>query len=111
MQKYKQAAISIAFLTLIFTAGLYSGRPEQYGPAERPKSFDPQAIMETFENNDYTAWKGIVSQVSQIDELLTEEEFRLFVQTRQAARSGDYDMAIAIATELESGLKNKLFLA
>jgi hypothetical protein len=113
MHKYKQAAISIAFLTIIFTSGISAGyidAPDQEETQNRKNLSKQEAILETFENNDYQTWKNIIAKQGDIGKLVTEADFNKFILARSAARSAEYDKAIAIAKELEDALKNKMGL-
>ncbi|NTW21922.1 hypothetical protein HGA34_00060 [Candidatus Falkowbacteria bacterium] len=107
MQKYKQAAMSIAFLTLLFTAGAFAGPARQAG-ADNPAQARQEAILASFENDDYDAWKESVGKRNGIGEIITKDDFKAFVAARRAARSGNYDKAIAISSELEDKLKDKI---
>ena len=96
MQKYRQAAISIAFLTIIFSAGICAGYVNIKGLSQNKKNLSKQeAILETFENNDYKSWKKIMANQGDIGKLVNEDDFNRFVTARTAARSADYDRAIA----------------
>lgn len=64
--------------------------------------------MNTFEDNDYDAWREHVGKRSDIGSIVSREDFVAFVEARRAARSGDYDKAIAISAKLESELKDKI---
>jgi len=109
MQKYKQAAMSIALLTLLFTAGAFTGTTTNHSSgSNNPAQARQEAVMNAFENDDYEAWKGQVGKKSGIGEIITKDDFKAFVTARKAARSGDYDKAIAISTELEDKLKDKI---
>jgi hypothetical protein len=109
MQKYKQAAISIAFLTVIFSSGLYTGYFDKGAKIQNKKNFSMQeTILETFENHDYKTWQKLVADRGEIGNVVKEADFNKFISARSAARNGDYDQAISIAKELENTLKNKL---
>ncbi|MEI7498560.1 MAG: hypothetical protein WCK11_04760 [Candidatus Falkowbacteria bacterium] len=109
MQKYRQAAASIAFLTFLLTAGLYSDLPDsRRGLVNRRQTQKQEAILTAFENNDYHSWQRHVGQNSQIAQVISPKDFNKFVTARQAARSGQYDQAIAISTELGYELTHRL---
>jgi hypothetical protein len=109
MQKYRQAAISIAFLTIIFSSGICTGYIDRAVRNQSKKNLSKQeTILNTFENNDYHAWRKIVASQGDIGQVVKEEDFKKFISARSAARSGNYDQAIALAKELEDSLKNKL---
>ena len=109
MQKYKKAAASIAFLTLLLTAGISTG----YASAKKENDdksdqASQEAILDTFEDGDYDSWKKLVAKKSRIDNVVEEADFQEFIAARTAIRSGNYDQAVAIAEDLESRLKSKL---
>jgi hypothetical protein len=109
MQKYKQAAISIAVVTLILTSGLYSGtKPAEKKGTENNTDPSQEELLETFENNDFETWSRLVSSRGAIARVVTKEDFDTFVEARQAARGGDYDKAIELSSFLEMELKSKL---
>ncbi len=109
MKKYKQAAISIAFLTIILSAGICSGYIIPKAGEKNKSSYNQQeAILIAFENNDYNAWKKIVSRKGNICNVISKDDFDKFIKARKAARSGNYDEAILISKKVEEELKNKL---
>lgn len=109
MQKYKQAAIAIAFLTIILSAGICNGfiSRDEENESKREKS-QKVAILNAFEQGDYDTWKKIITQKGGVFKNIDKEEFERFIAARQAARSGDYDTAINISAALENDLKLKL---
>lgn len=62
MKKYRQAAISIAFLTMIMTAGLCAGYLNKMSNTDESIAARQEAIMQTFEDNDYDKWKRMVKK-------------------------------------------------
>lgn len=107
MQKYKKAAISIAFLTMIFTAGMSAGYYVYGRSFDNPDEYK-MAVLSTFEDNDYKAWKKVIGKRKGISRIIGQEEFRLFVEARKAVRSGEYDKALTISSELEDRLIKKI---
>lgn len=107
MQKYKQAAIAIAFLTIILSAGICNGVTTREEKSKRQQS-QKIAILEAFENGDYESWRQIILAKGDVYSSISEEDFNKFVQARRAARSGDYDQAINLSAEVENELKEKL---
>jgi len=106
MQKYRQAAASIAILTIMLSAGLYTNYNSNKKNGSNKKSPAKQEeILATFENHDYDAWKMIMTEnVKNSD--FTRSDFETFIQARQAARSGNYDQAITISQNLVGRLKD-----
>ena len=109
MNKYRQAAISIAFLTMLLTGGLSANyanaKDDSVDDALRAKQ---EAILITFENDDYEEWKEIMGKNKKVKEAISQEDFEQFINARQAARSGNYDLAIKLSAKLELKLKDKI---
>lgn len=59
MKKYKQAALSIAFLTFIFSGGLTVG---YFNASPNINNTNEQEVMilDAFENDDYYTWKKYI---------------------------------------------------
>jgi hypothetical protein len=108
MQKYKQAAISIAFLTIMFSAGIYTGYGNKRLENDNRNQLREVAILNSFEDNDYEAWKRNIGKNNDVSDIISKEEFELFIQARSAVRGGDYDKAIALSQKLENDLKAKM---
>jgi hypothetical protein len=109
MQKYKMAAISIAFLAIVLSGGLTAGIVSADDGEEGRYSLSrEERILTAFENNDYDTWKKIVSGKRSAYNVITREDFGRFVAARQAVRAGEYDRAIILAERVENDLKNKL---
>ncbi len=108
MQKYKQAAISIAFLTIILSGGASNGlvRIGENSSNRKPQGQE-ESILETFENGDYDSWKKIIGKKGGSYSTVSQNEFDKFVSARKFARRGEYDRAIALARSVEKTLKEK----
>jgi len=111
MKKYKKAAINIAFLTVMLSAGLMGSYTEaanneadlNWNNNNRPRPVQKrrEMIMAAFENSDYQAWKKMIgNKVSGI----SETAFQRFVIARTAARNGEYVKAIKITEQLKKEL-------
>jgi len=115
MQKYKKAAINIAFLTMILSgimnsSLLASDSDSDFNNNKTPKYLRArqEKIINTFENSDYQAWKKIVGQNNKISNIIEEIDFQRFIAARAAARNGQYHKAIKITENLKEEVKNKL---
>lgn len=108
MNKYQQAIASVAFLTLFLTAGLNVGLPN-YNKMKiaRQGQVKSELILKSFENADYAQWRSALSD-SAISTLVSDADFRHFIQARTAIRNGNYEEAITLTQNLESKLKNHL---
>jgi hypothetical protein len=121
MEKYKKAAINLAFLTMILSTGITGSylalNPDlnldsdfsltnkentKYSQAKQEK------ILSTFEDGDYQSWKKIIGQNNKLNNIIDEFSFQRFVTARIAARGGQYDKALKITAELKKELANKL---
>ena len=106
MKKYKQAAASIAILTIMLSAGLYGNTGNDQDDSSSKKSSPQQeAILTAFENRDYSAWQQILAKNNKDYPPLSEKDFADFIAARLAARSGNYGQAIKIAQQLVSKLQ------
>ena len=111
IKKYKQAAASIAFLTLILTSGVYPYGVHEVRAAVpkvgRNTAYQEQ-ILSTFEEGDYLAWKSAVNQDSSISRVVSKSDFAQFVEARELVRSGRYDEALVLTNSLSERLKARL---
>ena len=109
MMNHTQAAISIAFLTIIMTSGICSSSfNNKIKNINKRKSSLQESILEAFEKNDYEAWKKLVMDNSDLITVIKEREFAIFVEARNAARKGLYDRSIAMSRALEAELRDKM---
>jgi|GEM_PF-1964878 len=121
MNKYKKVAINLAFLTMIFSAGITSKYvidvnhniidshlnlthkdTSKYPPDQHEK------VLNTFENSDYATWKKLVGENNKINNIVDESAFKRFVVARTAARNGQYNKALKITEQLKKGVENRL---
>ena len=109
MQKYKQAALSIAFLTVFLSGGSSVGFVRAMENQGNNKVEVEERILESFEDGDYDTWKKIVAKKGKAYGIVSKEDFFKFIDARKAARNGNYDLAIDIANSLEKNLKEKFF--
>lgn len=111
MKKYKQAAASIAILTIMLSAGLYIGsNGDQSNSFGQRYLAQQEEILTAFENGDYSAWRNILAKNKKKIPNLSQADFQTFLRARQAARSGNYDQAIAISRQLKSKLQIDRFI-
>ena len=109
MQKYKQAALLIAILTLVLSGGVCYG-VKAYDAKINGLTSKQGEIYDTFENNDYENWKKIVGSKSGLDKIINQDDFNSFTQARELARVGQYTKAILVGTKLEDKLTKKLLI-
>lgn len=109
MKNYRQAAMSIAFLTVIISAGIFKDYLEVIDMKKGGESRERQEeMLRTFENNDYQSWQNIVKMKSNLARVVTEKDFEKFVIARKAARAGNYNKSIQLSRELGEELKTKI---
>lgn len=121
MNKYKKVAINLAFLTMIFSAGITSRYVIDVTPdiidshinltnkdnAKYPSDMH-ERVLNTFEDSDYQTWKKLVGAKNNINKVVDEVAFKRFVVARNAARNGQYNKALKITEQLKKGVETKL---
>jgi len=86
-------------------AEAYQGDPSIQGPSYTAERHE--AMTQAFENNDYNAWKELMSGKGRVTQVITEENFARFAEAHQLAQEGKLDEAKAIRQELGLGLGNR----
>jgi hypothetical protein len=109
MKKYKQAAINIAILTLLMTAGIasnyfFEGRKSGQDDAV---SGAEERVLSAFDDNNYSDWKKM-NKNRKIVSFVGEKDFEDFLAARSAARSGNYEESVKICDDLENRLNEKI---
>lgn len=85
--------------------GAYQGDPSVQGPdcsSERHETME-----QAFGNNDYNAWKELMSGKGRVTQVITEENFARFAEAHKLAEEGRLEEAKAIRQELGLGLGNR----
>lgn len=108
MDKYKQAVMSIAMITMLFTGGLCSGYGNDNDDINENLKARRVGILETFENNDFNSWKKLINKNIEISKIIDQKDFNSYTEARRSLRKGDYDTALSLINDLEINLKNKL---
>lgn len=109
MKKYKQAALTLAFLTMILTAGLTAGQVKAENLADgQDAAYQEERVLDAFEKEDYEGWKDIVIKKNSAYSSIGREDFDRFIAIRRAARAGQYDKTIKLAKRLEQDLEAKI---
>jgi hypothetical protein len=96
--------LTLTGLMLIPAANAYRGDPSVQGPnysAERHA-----AMTETFEKNDYSAWKAQMQGRGRVTQVINESNFSKFAQAHRLAQEGNLEEAKKIRQELGLGLQN-----
>ncbi|MFH0840920.1 MAG: hypothetical protein V1865_03010 [bacterium] len=111
---YLGTAIMALVITTAIVAGVSSARGLDNGFGLRDgnePNYSPErhiAMQTAFENNDYDAWKELMTQQQnemaqahqKMIEAITEENFAQFAEMHQLMMDGDYEGAKAISDEL-----------
>lgn len=120
MKKYQRVAMNIAFLTIIFSAGLVGGHIVALASnvnlnfnlndkiAANYSNKQQEKILDAFENANYKAWKKLVGQNHKINSVVDEATFKNFIAARRAARNGQYNKALKITEELKERIEKEL---
>lgn len=66
-----------------------------------------QAMTQAFDNNDYNAWKELMSGKGRVTQVINEENFSRFAEAHKLALEGKTDEAKQIREELGLGLGNR----
>lgn len=111
MEKYKQITITLAILTFILSAGAStSNASSSKRNNDDEKEKQAYELLLTFEEGDYEEWKKIIGVNSNLAKLISKDHFYKFLESRELARSGQYDLAIkksnALIREIEQIIKS-----
>ncbi|HNU76360.1 MAG TPA: hypothetical protein PKL88_01430 [bacterium] len=91
---------------MLFTnkASAYKGDPTIKGPNYTEERHEE--MTKAFENNDYNAWKNLMSGRGRVLQVINEENFARFAEARRLALEGKTEEAAKIRQELGLGLQN-----
>ena len=101
-------AILLLSLSLAGIANAYRGDYTQQGPNYSDERHS--SMTSAFEANDYYAWKSLMMESGRspkVLDLVTEDNFDLFVEARDAALSGDFEKSAELRAELGLGQGHK----
>lgn len=99
--------ISAVFLLSAGAVFAYQGNPEVEGPNYSEDRH--AAIQEAFDNVDYDTWLVLMSEnsgYSRVLQVVTEDNFAIFVEARNAMLSGNSEYAQELKASLGLGQKN-----
>jgi hypothetical protein len=91
-----------AYSTGVF---VYQGDASQKGPNYSPERHEQ--MEKAFENNDYTAWKGLMNGKGRISQVVNEGNFNRFAEAHRLMEEGKNDEANKIRQELGLGQGSK----
>lgn len=91
----------------ILTSGAfaYRGNPQQVGQSYSAERHS--AMLKSFENKDYEAWKKLHEGRGRAGEIVNKENFGKFVEMRQLRLEGKIDESNKIREELGFGQGNR----
>lgn len=96
----------IAGVAVYSTGALaYRGDFNQAGPNYTPERHDQ--MEKAFENNDYNAWKNLMSGRGRVSEVVNEGNFNRFAEAHRLMEEGKTDEAKNIRQELGLGQGGK----
>jgi len=82
----------------------YKGDPSVKGPNYTVERHD--AMEKAFTNNDYNAWKSLMTGRGRVTQVINAQNFARFAEAHRLAELGKTDEANKIRTELGLGLQN-----
>ncbi len=94
----------LVMLLLVGGAIAYQGDYTTKGPNFTEERHEQ--MLKAFENNDYSAWKELMSENGRhprVLDVVTEENFPTFAAAHEAAENGDYEEAARLRSELGLG--------
>lgn len=95
--------LTISGLMLGTTAAqAYQGDQSQKGTDCDPERHE--AMEEAFENNDYNAWKELMSGKGRVTQVINESNFARFAEAHELEEQGKIEEANQIKAELGLGL-------
>ncbi len=104
----KKLLLSISALSFVGLIGLavnsalaYRGDYSQKGPNYTPERHE--AMVKALENNDYNAWKELMAGRGRVTQLINEQNFSRFAESRRLALEGKTEEANKIRMELGLG--------
>jgi hypothetical protein len=107
----KKSTLSFGILAIVILVGLsasavlaYQGNPTVKGPNY---SADRHAAMEqAFENNDYNAWKSLMTGNGRVTQVVNSDNFAKFAEAHKLTEQGKTAEAQKIRQDLGLGLNN-----
>lgn len=106
------ALLGVAVLGLFFSASLVDAYKGDYAATGSEFTEERHALMqEAFETRDYDSWKALMSMDERrprVLEAVSAENFDVFAQARELGKSGSYQAAANLRSEL--GLHNGIAL-
>ncbi|NCU41845.1 MAG: hypothetical protein EOM19_03940 [Candidatus Moranbacteria bacterium] len=98
--------LTVAGLTAYSAQTLaYRGDPSTTGPSYIPERHEQ--MEKAFENNDYQAWKSLMTGKGHVTEVINEDNFGKFSEMHMLMEEGKVDEANAIRAELGLGQGKK----
>lgn len=86
------------------TVSAYRGDANVQGPNYTEERHE--AMEKAFDNNDYQAWKSLMSDRGRVTEVVNEGNFNRFAEAHKLSEEGKVEEAAAVRAELGLGLRN-----
>ena len=85
-------ALTLGFLG--YSAEAFQGDPSGKGPNYTPERHE--SMLQAFEDNDYEAWKNLMSDRSRVKDVINKNNFSRFIEAHSLALEGRIDEANVI---------------
>lgn len=89
---------------IVSQASAYQGNPAIKGPNYTQERHE--AMTKAFANNDYNAWKNLMSGRGKVTQVVNAQNFERFAQAHKLALEGKTEAANKLRAELGLGLHN-----
>lgn len=104
LHKFTTLGICAAVLATTSSTFAAQGDPTLKGPHCSPERHT--AMIEAFANNDYAAWKELMTDKGRVTTLINADNFPIFAKAHTLALEGNIEEAKALRAELGLGLKD-----
>lgn len=98
------AVVAAGSLLVAGTSYAYRGNPAVHGPYHTEER--EAAMDKAFDNNDYNAWKNLMSGRGRVTQVINQDNFAQFAKAHKLAEEGRITEAKQIRAELGLGLQN-----
>ena len=100
--------LTLMIVGIVFASGIVDAYKGDYSVEGPNYSRDRHELMENaFDTLDYNAWYELMTENDRnprVVDIVTEDNFEIFVQAHEAGRDGDFETATKLRAEL--GLNN-----
>lgn len=100
--RLSSVALALGVLSIGLAAQAYQGNPGTPDPDCSPER--KEAMEKAFSDNDYSAWKNLMSGKGRVIQVINEDNFDQFARAHELALAGDIEEAKKIRSELGLGM-------